>query len=111
MTPNEVVALIAATGCVESIVAKITGNGNVPDPTALKDLSQDIYSALLADEKIGEIFEQGHINFYVARIVMNQIMSSTSYYYRTYVRPRIKNSSLNTDYVKNLKIDDGENGR
>jgi RNA polymerase sigma factor (sigma-70 family) len=56
----------------------------------LDDLVQEICLILLKESKesIMTIHEQGHFNFYVARIISNQVMSSTSPFHKKYrIRP------------------------
>jgi DNA-directed RNA polymerase specialized sigma24 family protein len=52
----------------------------------LDDLVQDICVILLTQNKesIMTIHEQGHFNFYVARVVANQVLSSTSPFHKKY---------------------------
>tara|TARA_R100000655_G_scaffold110035_1_gene167116 strand:- start:229 stop:729 length:501 start_codon:yes stop_codon:yes gene_type:complete len=52
----------------------------------LDDLVQDVCVILLTQNKesIMTIHEQGHFNFYVARILANQVLSSTSPFHKKY---------------------------
>jgi len=52
----------------------------------LDDLVQEVCLILLSQSKesILTIHEQGHFNFYVARIVANQVLSSTSPFHKKY---------------------------
>ena len=95
MTNNEVVDKLARDGLVRKIINNITDNGvTAKGPDSLCDLEQDIYMSLLSDPKVPGIYEEGHINFYVTRIVMNNIMSSSSPYFRNYLRPRLLSVEL-----------------
>ncbi len=101
MTRNEVVNEIAKKRIVETIVNRVTSSGTTAqDPSSISDLIQDIYLSLLEDDKIVGIYEQGHENFYIARIVTNNICSSSSRYYRNYLLPLKKNVSLMEAIVK-----------
>lgn len=103
MTTNEAVSEIAKQHIVENIVNRVTSSGTTAqDPTTLCDLIQDIYLSLLEDAKIADIYEEGHANFYIARIVTNNICSSSSRYYRNYLLPRKKNVSINEAITKDL---------
>lgn len=103
MTINEAVNEIAKQHIVENIVYRVTSSGETAqDPGSLCDLIQDIYVSLLEDQKIAEIFEEGHANFYIARIVTNNICSSSSRYYRNYLLPRKKNVSINEAITKDI---------
>lgn len=101
MTNNEIVDKIARERLVEKVIHNIT-DGNCIDPTALSDLAQDIYVSLLEDAKVPEIYGEGHINYYVTRCVMNNIISSSSPFYRNYLRPIVLSSELNQNITANL---------
>lgn len=104
MDTNEVVGIIARDNLVRKIIDKVTDSGKTAaDPTSLGDLENDIYLSLLEDEKIVGIYEQGHANYYIARIVINNICSSSSRYYRNYLMGLKKNVELN----EALKLDNG----
>lgn len=105
LTNTEIVDEIAKAGLVRKIINKITDHGKTAkDPSSLDDLEQDIMVSLLTDDKVPSIYEQGHINYYVTRIVCNNIMSSSSPYYRNYLRPRQQNVELD----ERIKNRDGE---
>ena len=107
MTTQEAVQKIADQRLVEKIVAKITSSGaTAQDADSLKDLCQDIYLSLLEDEKFASIYEEGHQNFWVTRIVMNNIMSSSSRYYRQYLLPIKRNVSIMEQITKDLGTTD-----
>ena len=88
---TQVVGIIASTGCIETIIANIT-KGKEED--TYKDLAQDLYLSLLKDKTTVEAYNEGHIQFYVTRLVLNNVISSTSSYYRTYRKPLKKFASL-----------------
>ena len=52
----------------------------------IDDLVQEVCIILLEQNKesIMTIYEQGHFNFYVARIIANQVLSSTSPFHKKY---------------------------
>lgn len=79
---------------LDNIVRQITNNSTDED---LSDLTQDLYLSLLLDDKLPNIFDKGQVGFYLARMVMNNIASSTSPYYRIYKRPRKISTPLNND--------------
>lgn len=88
MDNNEVVGILAKNKLVEQIVWKVTSSGTTAqDPDSLDDLIQDIYLSLLEDKNIVKAYEDNHANYYVARIVMNNITSSSSRYYYKYLLP------------------------
>lgn len=79
---NMVMEEIARSHVVENIVYKINRN---EERRNLEDLIQDIYIQLLTKpEKTIEIYNNKQLNFFVTRIVMNNICSSTSPYFTKY---------------------------
>lgn len=104
MTNNEVVDIIAKKKIVESIVWKITSSGaTAADPDSLQDLIQDIYLSLLEDKNIVDVWEEGHENYYIARIITNNIMSTTSRYYRKYLLPLKLGTTINEEITRDIK--------
>ena len=100
MTVNDIVNELARNKEVEKIIDKITDGRSVDDPSALDDLTQDIYVSLLdKGDKLIEVYEQGHILFYLTRMVMNNIISSSSPYYRTYLYPRVIGQPINDNIL------------
>lgn len=93
LTNNEIVDIIGKERLVEKIITNITG-GNCSDPTALDDLAQDLYMSFLEDDNLAEVYDEGHINFYVTRCVMNNVISSSSPFYRRYLRPQALSVTL-----------------
>lgn len=106
MTIQDAVKKVADQRLVERIVANITTSGTTAtDPGSLDDLCQDIYLSLLEDEKFIAIVEQGHENFWVTRIVMNNILSSSSRYYRHYLLPLKRFIQINEEMTGNFGDD------
>ena len=91
MDNRKIVEDIVKTQLLENIVNKITANSNDED---LKDLKQDILISLLQDDKLSGIYERHQLGFYLSRIVLNNVASSTSPFYRTYKRPRKLNEGI-----------------
>ena len=89
---NKIVSKIAEERIVENIISNISKNSNDED---LKDLSIDIYLELLEKDEdclIG-IYERGQINYYITRIILNNVTSKTSpfyYRYRQYKRQEVQ---------------------
>lgn len=88
-TNREIVNDLGNAKVVEKIIEKITSTG-AKDPDSLPDLAQDVYLSLLSDKNLSEVDDDGenHLRYYITRILLNNICSSTSRYYRTYIRPR-----------------------
>lgn len=75
------VAELAKNQVVEKIVSEVTGR-KIED--SLKDLVNDVWLWLLLDDKTTGLCEHNEIRFYIARMVMNNIASSSSPYRRIY---------------------------
>ena len=82
---RKIVEQIVKSQMLSNIVKQITNNSSDDD---LNDLMQDLLFSLLLDAKLPGIYERGELNFYLARLVMNNIASVTSPFYRIYKRPR-----------------------
>lgn len=78
----EIIAKLAKARTVETMVCNIAGVNRLAGD--LRDLSQMVYLVLLEyDEgKIVELWEHGEIRFFIARIIMNHLHSTSSPFYR-----------------------------
>ena len=94
MTLNEVINCIAISGIVETIIRNVAG-----EDEDLKDLSQNIYLDLLRkdERKIVDMFNNQQLNFFLARIVTNNIHSKNSPFYMTYKKNKDKQCNID-DY-------------
>lgn len=101
----EIVDKLAKDRVVEEICKTITKG---KDSDTLKDLCQDIYIQLLESDKTQGLYERKEINFWITRVLMNNICSSTSPYYRTYIYPLSKQDELQTDDEDNTPRDKGD---
>lgn len=92
MTRNDVIEEIAKTGLLHTIIQNIGGTTDED----LKDLEQDIYLDLYTKEEklLTDLYEKGQLKFYLARIVSNNIHSSSSRYFTTYKKPQLYNVEL-----------------
>ena len=97
---RRIVELIVRQHILDSIIKQVTNNSKDED---LSDLFQDLLYSLLLDSKLSGIYERGELNFYLSRIVMNNIASATSPYYRIYKRPVKLNDRF---YLSNRKNQD-----
>lgn len=86
-----IVDKLAREKAVETICKKITKG---KDADTLNDLCQDIYLQLLESDKTQGLYERGEINYWIAKVLMNNICSSTSPYYRTYLAPIIRSQDI-----------------
>lgn len=83
MTKNEIVEILARERRVETMLANIAKQ---PVAGTLEDLCQMVYLVLLEydEAKIADLWENGQINFFIARILLNQYRSSNSPYYKLF---------------------------
>ena len=95
MTLNEVINCIAISGIVETIIRNVAG-----EDEDLKDLSQNIYLDLLRkdERKIVDMFNNQQLNFFIARMCLNNINSVNSPFYTTYKKH--KKMTVNIDDIK-----------
>lgn len=94
MTNREVIDTISKDKAVEKVIWKITTSATTD---SLHDLAQDIYLQLLTDERTVGMYERGELNYWISRVAMNNIASSTSPYYRTYIMPEQASEELPID--------------
>lgn len=80
---------------IERVVYRFAASYKLPKED-LADLIQDIYIILLEKDRdfLYGLIDREEIAFYIIRIVRNQLLSSTSPYYRTYVVPQIKKTDI-----------------
>ena len=102
MTVFDVVDILARNKEIEKIIMKVTNDSK---EDTLNDLAQDLYMSILEKgDKVVKIYEEGHIMYYLARLVMNNIASSSSPYYRTY----LKWYKQNCEFDQNILTEDIE---
>lgn len=94
ITKGQVIKHIADNQIVEKIIKNVAGSSDED----LKDLAQDIYIELFSkDEKLLiNLYLKNNLNFYLSRIITNNIFSRNSRFYYQYK----KNNS------KKVKIED-----
>lgn len=76
-TRNEIVEALARERVVEQMVCSIVHADMTPD---LEDLSQFVYLVLLKldEAKLADLWEKGHIRFFIARVILNNWRASRS---------------------------------
>ena len=95
MTKIDVLDIISREHLVEKIVYKLLpaskNRFDCPD-----DLVQDIYLLLLEKDEdlIVNLFNKGELGFFLIRIARNQLLSSNSPYYYTYVKFGVQSDGL-----------------
>ena len=93
----EIVERIAKERRVETILRNIA---KTPLTADLQDLCQMAYVTLLEfdEDKVVELWERGEMNFFIARILMNQYQSVRSPFFRIY-RKRQRMQAPIEDYM------------
>ncbi|WP_418981739.1 hypothetical protein [Alistipes sp.] len=79
-TRRELVERLAQEGLVERLVSNVCHRHH----TAIPDLAQMVYEALLGydERKLLRMYGQGALNFFLVRIIANLYFSKTSPYHR-----------------------------
>lgn len=99
-----IIEKIAKDKIIEQIIRNVTKNHSED----YNDLAQDLYSVLLEKDcdLIEEIYEKGQLNYYITRLVINNINSKTSRFYYTYR----KNKSI-TNSIEDANAETGERAK
>ena len=99
MKINKIIEDIHKRKIVEQICFQV---GRGEDPDNIKDLIQDVYLALLEKPKkqIISMYEKNELNFFLASIIVRQIRSSTSPYYRKYKKFRNRSKPIIDSLLK-----------
>ena len=81
MTRTEIVERLARERRVETMVENIARQ---PLDADLSDLSQMVYLILLEydEDKLADLWEHDQIQFFIARIIINQYRSTSSPFYK-----------------------------
>lgn len=89
----EIIEILAKERRVERLVANISHSELTAD---LKDLCQMVYLILLEydDNKILDLWNNNQINFFLARIVLNQYRSSNSPFHMIFRRQQERSISM-----------------
>ena len=90
---QSIINSICKSNTLKTIIANIAKDSTDDD---LQDLEQDIYLELLTkdEETIENLFYSGQLNYYLTRMVINNINSKTSRYYYRYKKNKAKNIPL-----------------
>lgn len=87
---KDIIGKLANKKVVEQIIANITNDN---DDDTLKDLAQMIYVWLMEDDedKIESMYQNNQLNYYITRIVINNLHSKNSRYYYLFKKPEQHN--------------------
>ena len=99
MTKYQIINTLAKEKKIEKFINN-TAKTSAPE---LDDLAQDIYVYLLEydDEKICGMYERNELDFFIARMIVNQYISTSSPFYTKY-----KKFLNNSEELKNKNIAD-----
>lgn len=97
---KKILEKIATERLVENIISNVTKNVNDED---LNDLAQDVYLTLMEKDEdlLMGIYERGQINYFLTRIILNNINSKTSRFYYIYKKNKAKEIPI--EYANNDK--------
>ena len=87
---KDIIGKLANKKVVEQIIANITNDN---DDDTLKDLAEMIYVWLMEDDedKIESMYQNNQLNYYITRIVINNLHSKNSRYYYLFKKPEQHN--------------------
>lgn len=87
LSKSEILELLGKEKQIETWIANIRKTSLKKN--SLSDLAQDTYLLLaeMPEEKIEALYERGELPFFVNRVLLNQVNSTTSAYYYKYVKP------------------------
>lgn len=102
MDKQQIMQLIAKEKKVEEIISNVTKT-QLDDN--LIDLAQDIYLTLLDkdDKLIEDLYNNNQLIFYITRIVINNLKSTTSQFYYKYLKYDLNKISL--DGIRKDSVD------
>ena len=104
-TNHDIVRELAERKLVETIIEKVTKKPVNLNNSNLEDLTEDVYLSLLQDRKLPIADQNNQVNFYIARIIMNNIASKTSPFYRIYLKYQNLSEPLSINLQSNINAD------
>lgn len=98
LSKYEIVEKLAKEKKIEKFIQN-TAKTSAPE---LDDLAQDIYIILLQmeEEKLVNLFNSNELDFWIARVILNQYFSNTSPFYTKYKKFQHLSDQINKD-IKN----------
>lgn len=105
MDSFEIIDKLATEKALETIVENVARISINRDDT-LKDLSQMLYLDLLEKDpkKIEDLYESGQLQYFLTRMVINNIESKNSPYYYTYKKYQMLSGPIDSiDVIDNSK--------
>lgn len=97
MNSVEIIGKLASERVIETIIDNVARISINRDDT-LKDLSQMLYLDLLEKDpsKIEDLYESGQLQYFLTRMVINNIESKNSPYYYTYKKYQMLSSPIDS---------------
>lgn len=94
MDKGQIVELIAKEKKVEQLLSNVTKKNK---DILKEDLTQDIYLELLSkpDVLIEELYKKGELDFFIVKIITNNVFSKNSPYHYKYAK--YKNNKITLD--------------
>lgn len=85
MGKNEIITQLAKDKAFETIIANVAKHSL---DNNMQDLAQDLYLDLMGkpDKLIEGLYEAKQLNFFLARMVINNLKSLNSRYYKDYIK-------------------------
>lgn len=87
MTNAEIVKIYIENGlidrCIDYQFAKLKERGKLQFK---EDFKHDMILELMHYDKLERVHEEGHMNSFLTRVIVNNIRSTTSWFYRRYIR-------------------------
>lgn len=86
MTKAAIIDTLARERRIERLVSNCARRSVLTQP--MRDLAQDTYITLLKypEPLITDLWDKGQINFFLVRIILNNLQGSRSQYYKRYIR-------------------------
>lgn len=99
-TKNQIIEKLYKENFIQSVIKKYTTKLSFEDE---EDVSQEIYLILLEmpEEEIVQLFNNNQLNFYIVKIIKNQLLSTTSKVFKLYLKNKINTISINEEINKN----------
>lgn len=99
-TKNQIIEKLYKENFIQSVIKKYTTKLSNEDED---DVCQEIYLILLEmpEEEIVQLFNNNQLNFYIVKIIKNQLLSTTSKVFKLYLKNKINTVSLNEEINKN----------
>lgn len=105
-TNQEIVEYLYKEGIVRKFIENTTKT-NMKFNQHLFDFEQDVYLIVLEmdNTKLNDLFNKNELNFYIARIIVNQIKSTTSPYFLKYIKFNRLSEEIGFNIINKDKYD------